>query len=106
MYKSLESLIIAEKEKNLPFWKIVMQEDCVELDISEEEKNLTKGDFCAEHFFDMLKYQSIEQKCYKNEISNLKKQIEDIKCSNSFRVGKLLMFIPGKIKRLILNNKK
>ena len=37
MYKSLEDIIIAEKEKNLPFWKIVMQEDCVELDISEEE---------------------------------------------------------------------
>ena len=37
MYKSLEDIIVAEKEKNLPFWKIVMQDDCVELDISEEE---------------------------------------------------------------------
>ena len=38
MYKSLEDIIVAEKEKNLPFWKIVMQDDCVELDISEEEQ--------------------------------------------------------------------
>lgn len=37
MYKSLEEIIIAEKEKNLPFWKLVCREDCVELDISEEE---------------------------------------------------------------------
>ena len=37
MYKSLEEIIIAEKEQNLPFWKLVMKEDCVELDISEEE---------------------------------------------------------------------
>lgn len=37
MYKSLEDIITAEKEKNLPFWEIVMQDDCVELDISEEE---------------------------------------------------------------------
>ena len=37
MFKSLEDIIVAEKEKNLPFWKIVMQDDCVELDTSEEE---------------------------------------------------------------------
>ena len=37
MYKSLEDIIVAEKEQNLPFWKIVMKDDCVELDISEEE---------------------------------------------------------------------
>ena len=37
MFKSLEDIIVAEKEQNLPFWKIVMKEDCVELDISEEE---------------------------------------------------------------------
>ncbi len=36
MYKSLEEIIIAEKELKSPFWKIVMKEDCVELDISEE----------------------------------------------------------------------
>ena len=37
MYKSLEEIIIAEREQNLPFWKCVMKEDCVELDITEEE---------------------------------------------------------------------
>lgn len=37
MYKSLEQMITLEKEKKIPFWKIVMQEDCIELDISEEE---------------------------------------------------------------------
>ena len=37
MYKSLADIIAAEKEQNLPFWKIVMQDDCVELAISEEE---------------------------------------------------------------------
>lgn len=37
MYKALEDIIAAEKENNLPFWKIVMKDDCVELDISEEE---------------------------------------------------------------------
>ena len=37
MYKSLEEIIIAEKEQNLPFWKCVMKDDCVELDITEEE---------------------------------------------------------------------
>lgn len=37
MYKSLEEIILAEKEHNLPFWKCVMKEDCVELDITEEE---------------------------------------------------------------------
>ncbi|MBO5097974.1 MAG: L-serine ammonia-lyase, iron-sulfur-dependent, subunit alpha, partial [Agathobacter sp.] len=37
MYKSLEDIIVAEKETHLPFWKIVMQDDCIELDISEEE---------------------------------------------------------------------
>ena len=37
MYKSLAEIVTAEKEKNLPFWKIVMQDDCIELDISEEE---------------------------------------------------------------------
>lgn len=36
MYKSLEEIIIAEKELKSPFWEIVMKEDCVELDISEE----------------------------------------------------------------------
>lgn len=37
MYKSLQEIIDREKEKKLPFWKIVMQDDCIELDISEEE---------------------------------------------------------------------
>lgn len=37
MYKSLEELITAEKEKNIPFWKCAMQKDCLELDITEEE---------------------------------------------------------------------
>jgi len=37
MYKALADIIAAEKEKNLPFWKVVMQDDCIELDISEEE---------------------------------------------------------------------
>lgn len=37
MFKSLEEIIIAEKEQNLPFWKCCMKEDCIELDISEEE---------------------------------------------------------------------
>ena len=37
MYKSLEEIIIAEKEQNIPFWKLVMKEDCVELDISEDQ---------------------------------------------------------------------
>lgn len=37
MYKSLEELITAEKENNIPFWKCAMQKDCLELDITEEE---------------------------------------------------------------------
>lgn len=37
MYKSLEELIAAEKEKNIPLWKCAMQKDCLELDITEEE---------------------------------------------------------------------
>lgn len=37
MYKSLEELITAEKERNIPFWKCAMLEDCAELDVSEEE---------------------------------------------------------------------
>ena len=37
MFKSLEEIIVAEKEQNLPFWKIVMNVDCAELDITEEE---------------------------------------------------------------------
>lgn len=37
MYKSLEELITAEKEKNIPLWKCAMQKDCLELDITEEE---------------------------------------------------------------------
>ena len=37
MYKSLEQLIIDEKQKGIPFWKLCMKDDCIELDISEEE---------------------------------------------------------------------
>ena len=37
MYKSLEELITAEKENNIPFWKCAMQKDCLELDITEAE---------------------------------------------------------------------
>ena len=37
MYKSLEELILAEKESKLPFWKCAMMQDCAELDISEKE---------------------------------------------------------------------
>lgn len=35
MYKSLEELIAAERENNIPFWKCAMLEDCKELDCSE-----------------------------------------------------------------------
>ena len=37
MYKSLEEVIAAEKENNIPLWKCAMQKDCLELDITEEE---------------------------------------------------------------------
>lgn len=37
MYKSLEEIITAEKESGRPFWRCVMEADCAELDITEEE---------------------------------------------------------------------
>ena len=37
MYKSLEQIIIDEKKQGVPFWKLCMQVDCIELAISEEE---------------------------------------------------------------------
>lgn len=37
MYTSLAEIIEIEKSKQIPFWKCVQQNDCVELGISEEE---------------------------------------------------------------------
>ena len=37
MYKSLEKIIADEKKYGIPFWKLCMQNDCVELDIPAAE---------------------------------------------------------------------
>ncbi len=37
MYKSLEELCRIEKERGVPFWKIVQEDDCKERGVSEEE---------------------------------------------------------------------
>lgn len=71
------------------------------MDKSNEKEYVLKGGIYTEHFFDVIRRQYTEEEGYKKELDKLNQQIKELRCSNSYRVGKVLMFIPGKIKRLV-----
>lgn len=71
------------------------------LDRENEKEHVLKGGIYTEHFLDVIRIQYTEEEEFRKEINKLNQQIKELKCSYSYRVGKVFMFVPGKIKRLI-----
>ena len=67
------------------------------LDIPREEAILIHGDFCAAYFLDTLKRNGSADK----ERENLLIALNEIEQSMSYRVGRLITFIPRAIRRVI-----
>ena len=75
------------------------------LDKDHRELGL-KDNFYIEHFLDVARRQYETQEKNKREIEKLKKELDKLKNSYSYRLGKVLLFIPKKIGLFVQKFKK